>query len=251
MPLPTSSESRPERARRSDRRSELVPSKDSGVLRAGSSGLLSLRNVAVGLLVVLGICGWQVVLLSSHVDPVHDTQRGSEVLWHHLSVAEANLTALASQQRELQRLLSLQQSNAPFTGQQLPPGSALANSMARAADAQKRADSQERDLKQHEGLILELQAELARMKQRFPEDADKLAPGRPAPVPGSPPGSHQGGGGASSGARGSKDKEAKGGSDGRLKPPESVIPTDGKWPAEWLKSFSVEELEASAREAEK
>ncbi|CAE8600974.1 unnamed protein product, partial [Polarella glacialis] len=78
MPLPTSSESRPERARRSDRRSELVPSKDSGVSRAGSSGLLSLRNVAVGLLVVLGICGWQVVLLSSHVDPVHDTQRGSE-----------------------------------------------------------------------------------------------------------------------------------------------------------------------------
>eukprot|EP00439_Symbiodinium_sp_Y106_P001650 s5755_g1.t1 len=82
----------------------------------GGRGFLSVRTVFCGVAVVFTICSFQLVLLFGHTDPAYDSQSQNARLWHYLQVHEANLTALALQQRELTRLMG--QLNNLLVGQQ-------------------------------------------------------------------------------------------------------------------------------------
>lgn len=226
MPLPSenSKDHRPRRSRARD------PDHAAGQEKYHGSGhgtsLASLRSLALGLLAVMAICGWQFMLLSRHVEmpsaqEVKNQGTVNEAMWHYLGLHEANLTALGFQQRDLAHLV----------GQ-------LGEDLRR----------------QHEELLAVEQrlggagggaghGEAARQAafNKIAEETQMLQSHADATVPTAT--HHQADPG------GERPRAAPTGVDAGATHAGST--RQGDFPAEWLKRFSREELQASAKEAEK
>eukprot|EP00930_Biecheleria_cincta_P027934 TRINITY_DN19516_c0_g2_i1.p1 TRINITY_DN19516_c0_g2~~TRINITY_DN19516_c0_g2_i1.p1 ORF type:complete len:700 (+),score=129.99 TRINITY_DN19516_c0_g2_i1:24-2102(+) len=211
---------------------------------ASKGSMFSLRNIGLGMLVVFLICSWQVILLFHHTDPASDARSATVGLWHHLSVHEANLTAIALQQREFAKLLG--QLNTAVLEQQKELHDVERTLVAEKQRVVNGRDNEEQRRQTEEQLqaqrerMLALQEEIEALKKRASEQTlaaktsfDTKVPEKPAV--------------AASALRGAEQQEAP-------RTPKPVTRTaDGKraLPAEWLEHFSAGELAASAQEAEK
>jgi len=205
-------------------------------------GILSIRNIGLGLLVVLVICAWQVILLSSHTDVGFDAGGATQGMWRYLTVHEANITALSLQQRELVHLLGqlntaviAQQKELADVEHRLQASSAQgqvgSGQQAGVPDAARLAAQREtlRRLEEEQQRVLSLQNSIDQLKQKMPEQV-------------------------------MRNGQALNGMDLAAMPSARAAPLvienvpdigDVDFPADWLKKFSKEELRASAQEAAK
>ncbi|CAE7261298.1 MNS1 [Symbiodinium natans] len=245
MPLP------PEKSSRRKHHAADVPNGTGGGSGFGR-GFLSVRTVFCGVAVVFIICSFQLVLLFSHTDPAYESQSQNARLWHYLQVHEANLTALALQQRELTRLLG--QLNNLLVGQQKelrqvedqlsnPPTPPSATMPAGGADSavmrkmrelkvqhQEELDRQFREIAQLQAAVKSLSGDTATAPPATPASAamQKRVESTPPEMSAKP-------------------------APALIEPGPELTrsPSDnGEWPEQWLRRFTASDLEASAKEAE-
>lgn len=198
-----------------------------------------MRSLGCGVTVVVVICSLQLILLLSHTDPMGDAlsmQNQNSRLWHYLQVHEANLTALALQQRELTRLLG--QLNNLIVAQQrelrqvedqmatpapAPMATPLVVGAADTAVARKMKEmsrEHQEEIERQQQQIQSLQQALQRLSEQQQQHPVPVPAVAAAPVEDGQPGAAL--------ALGNQD-----------------------FPAEWLAHFSRADLEDSAKEAEK
>lgn len=199
-----------------------------------------MRSLGCGVTVVVVICSLQLILLLSHTDPMGDAlsmQNQNSRLWHYLQVHEANLTALALQQRELTRLLG--QLNNLIVAQQrelrqvedqmatpapAPMATPLVVGAADTAVARKMKEmsrEHQEEIERQQQQIQSLQQALQRLSEQQQQHPVPLVPSAVAAAP----------------------------EDGQ--PGAALALGNQDFPAEWLAHFSRADLEDSAKEAEK
>lgn len=145
----------------------------------------------------------------------------NEAVWHYLAVHEANLTALAFQQRDITQLMTRVWEELKKEHEELMRVEAKLGAAATSADRAS-LDAQRKDLEQLRTAAAELRdrASGAAEAAQHAQTAGPAVPEAPS-APEQPP------------------------------PDAPSLKRRGEWPAEWLQRFSREELQRSADEAQK
>eukprot|EP00931_Biecheleriopsis_adriatica_P086021 TRINITY_DN60760_c0_g1_i1.p1 TRINITY_DN60760_c0_g1~~TRINITY_DN60760_c0_g1_i1.p1 ORF type:complete len:703 (+),score=107.86 TRINITY_DN60760_c0_g1_i1:75-2183(+) len=220
--------------------------------RSSTGGLLSTRNIVLAVFVILVLCSLQLFLFLSHTDPTLESHGHNIRVWHQLSVHEANLTALVYQQRDFAKLLG--QLNQAVMEQQKELHD-VENKMSDAGASARTASAPQREalLEAQRRQIESLQDAVEKMSRAQEEHLhqSQVQGGATRMTPQPEQVMHHG----EAVDRSSLTADLQGQAESAKAADFTDSPIDpsifGEFPKDWLNRFSQEDLESSAKEAEK